>query len=229
MPRIDRTTLESRLRGKLPSDQAEPLLRELENNDALARVAAKLANGPDTLVDSLRAQATRIDTPPEPRIEALMDRLARMVEADAHTQTNPPEDGTQFVEGKAAVKSLPFLAASQQADELGRLGGYRILKVLGQGGMGMVLLAEDPKLRRLVAIKVMKPEFAVHEQAKERFLREARTTAQIEHDHVIAVHQVGEEGGVPFLVMPLLKGEPLEDRLRREPRLPIGEALRIGR
>jgi len=123
--------------------------------------------------------------------------------------------------------SLSFLAPAQGPDELGRLGPYRILKKLGAGGMGMVFLAEDTMLKRKVALKTMLPHVAVNPQARERFLREARAAAAIEHAHVITIHQVGEDNGVPFLAMPLLKGESLEDRLAREKRLPLDEAIRV--
>src|SRR5262249_11558753 len=65
--------------------------------------------------------------------------------------------------------------------------------------------------------------------AKERFLREARAAAAIKHDHVVTIYQVGEDRGVPFLAMELLEGEALEERLRREGRLPVAEVLRLGR
>jgi formylglycine-generating enzyme required for sulfatase activity/serine/threonine protein kinase len=129
----------------------------------------------------------------------------------------------------AAGPKLTFLAGPQSPDELGRLGGFRVLRLLGEGGMGLVLEAEDPGLKRRVALKVMRPEVATHPQARERFLREARATAALTHDHVITIHQVGEDNGVPFLAMSLLKGETLEARLQREGRLPIPEVVRIGR
>jgi serine/threonine protein kinase len=112
---------------------------------------------------------------------------------------------------------------------MGRLGPYRVLQVLGQGGMGVVLLAEDPRLHRKVALKAMLPGLAADPHAKERFLREARAAAAVEHDHVIAIHQVDEDRGVPYIAMPLLKGQSLEDRLGQGDRLPIQEALRIAR
>ena len=122
-----------------------------------------------------------------------------------------------------------FLAPPESDDELGRLGGYRVLKVLGAGGMGVVYLAEDPQLQRRVAVKAMLPALAASPSNRERFLREARAVAALEHDHVVSILQVGEDRNVPFLAMPFLKGESLEDRLRRERRLPLEEVLRIGR
>jgi formylglycine-generating enzyme required for sulfatase activity/serine/threonine protein kinase len=122
-----------------------------------------------------------------------------------------------------------FLAPAQSADELGRLGPYRVLKVLGAGGMGVVFKAEDPGLKRFVALKAMLPTVAENASAKDRFLREARTAAALKHDHVVNIHQVGEDRGVPYLAMEFLAGESLEDRLRREVRLSVAETLRIGR
>jgi serine/threonine protein kinase len=125
--------------------------------------------------------------------------------------------------------NLDFLAPPQKADEMGRLGPYRVLKILGAGGMGIVLQAEDPALKRPVAVKVMRPELAKDEIARQRFLREAQATAAIEHHNIVHIHQVAEKNGVPFIVMPLLKGEPLDSRLNREQRLSLADAMSIGK
>jgi serine/threonine protein kinase len=135
---------------------------------------------------------------------------------EAHTAGNDQ----QFVD---------FLAPAQGPDELGRLGPYRILRVLGSGGMGVVFLAEDPQLQRLVALKAMLPTLAASGTAKQRFLREARTAAALKHDHIVTIHQVGEDRGAPFLAMEFLDGESLSERLARERKLPLSEVLRIGR
>lgn len=122
-----------------------------------------------------------------------------------------------------------FLRPPQKPDEIGRLGPYRVLDTLGQGGMGLVYRAEDEKLRRTVALKVMLPKFAASPQAAQRFLREARLQAAVEHDHVVPIYQADEADGIPFIAMPLLKGRTLADALKATPRLPASEALRIGR
>ena len=124
--------------------------------------------------------------------------------------------------------SMPILATEQHPNDSGMLGEFRILEQLGQGGMGMVFLAEDTKLQRHVAIKTMRPEMSLSPTARERFLREARTLASVEHEHVVVIHYVGEENGAPYLVTPLLKGESLEDRLKRTPKLSATEVQRIG-
>jgi WD40 repeat protein len=99
----------------------------------------------------------------------------------------------------------------------------------GVGGMGLVFQAEDVRLKRLVALKVMRFALADHPTARERFLREAQAAAAVRHDHVVTIYQVGEERGVPFLAMEFLEGESLDDRLQREGRLPVAEIVRIGR
>ena len=121
-----------------------------------------------------------------------------------------------------------ILAPALAADELGRLGPYRVLEVLGAGGMGIVFRAEDVQLRRLVALKVMRPALAANSANRQRFLREAQAAARIEHDHVVTIYLVGEDRGIPYLAMQLLQGETLEDRLRREKRLAVPEVLRLA-
>src|SRR5206468_6254429 len=103
----------------------------------------------------------------------------------------------------------------QGPDELGRLGPYRVLKVLGEGGMGVVFQAEDLRLRRRVALKVIRPETAHRPGARDRFLREAQAAAALEHENIVTVYQADEAGGVPFLAMPWLKGMSLEERLQQ--------------
>jgi WD40 repeat protein/serine/threonine protein kinase len=136
---------------------------------------------------------------------------------------------TQGAAADAGPTLTDFLAPPQLDDELGRLGGFRILKVLGHGGMGVVFQGEDPRLGRKVAIKAMLPHLAESRSAQERFLREARAAAALEHDHIVAIHHVGEDRGAPFIVMPFLKGESLEARLQRDKLLPVAEVLRIGK
>jgi serine/threonine protein kinase/tetratricopeptide (TPR) repeat protein len=125
--------------------------------------------------------------------------------------------------------SLSFLSPALGPDELGRLDHYRVLKVIGRGGMGIVLLAEDINLRRLVALKVIRPEVGQSPSHRDRFLREARAMAQVRSDHVVTVYQVDQAGDVCYLAMELLEGEPLDRWLERERTPSLGEVLRIGR
>ena len=107
---------------------------------------------------------------------------------------------------------------------LDRIGPYRIVRKLGEGGMGVVYAAEDERLHRAVAIKTIRE--AGDSSARERFLREARAAASLSHPNVCQLFDIGDTEGTPFLVMELLDGESLAERLTRGA-LPLAEAIRI--
>ena len=107
-------------------------------------------------------------------------------------------------------------------------GRYDIERELGRGGMGTVFLAEDRKHRRRVAIKVLRPEVRTPVGA-ERFLREIEIAASMSHPHILPLHDSGQANGLLYYVMPHVEGESLRDRLTREGRLPVDEAVRIAR
>jgi serine/threonine protein kinase len=110
------------------------------------------------------------------------------------------------------------------------IGEYAVVRKLGEGGMGAVYLAEDAKLGRKVAIKTMKPELAANAADRERFLREARAAASVEHDNIVPIWGVGQAvDGTPFIAMPFLQGEMLDDRLRREPVSAVGLIVKVAR
>src|SRR5262249_23897914 len=111
---------------------------------------------------------------------------------------------------------------------LGRLGHYEVLEVLGNGGFGTVFKAFDDRLLRLVAVKMLAPEHAACANARLRFLREARITAQVRHEHVATIFGV-EADPVPFLVMDYVPGETLERRLEQRGPFPAAELVRVGR
>ena len=104
---------------------------------------------------------------------------------------------------------------------------YTIERELGAGGMATVYLARDLKHDRDVAIKVLRPELAAVIGA-ERFLSEIKTTANLQHPHILPLHDSGTVNGTVFYVMPFVEGESLRDRLDRETQLPIGDAVRIA-
>ena len=106
-------------------------------------------------------------------------------------------------------------------------GRYAIERELGEGGMATVYLAEDIKHNRKVALKVLKPELAAVVGA-ERFLTEIKVTANLNHPHILPLHDSGEADGFLFYVMPYLEGESLRDRIDREKQLPVDEAVRIA-
>lgn len=128
--------------------------------------------------------------------------------------------------GNAAV--LAFLADPEHAAPVARIDGLEIRRLIARGGMGLVFEAFDAGLRRSVAVKVLAPAIAASPEARARFLREARAAAAVDHENVLPIHAVGEVGGVPYLVMPLVRGESLQARLDRVGPLPVREILRIG-
>src|SRR5262245_4563438 len=112
-----------------------------------------------------------------------------------------------------------------------RLGPYQILSAIGAGGMGEVYKARDTRLSRSVAIKVLPPELASDPDRRTRFEREARAIAALSHPHICTIHDIGRENGTDYLVMELLEGETLADRLSGRPQgrpLPMQEVLRYA-
>jgi len=105
---------------------------------------------------------------------------------------------------------------------------YTLERQLGQGGMATVYLARDLKHDRYVALKVLRPELAAT-LGLERFQREIRVTARLQHPHILPVHDSGEAAGQLWYTMPFVDGESLRDRLDREKQLPVDEAVRIAR
>ncbi len=123
---------------------------------------------------------------------------------------------------------LHFLQPSSRPDSLGRIGHYEVLQVIGRGGFGIVLRAFDDVLQRVVAVKVMAPAIAATSPARKRFLREARSSAQIQQENVVRVYAV-EEQPIPYLVMEFVPGETLQQRLDRTGPLDVLEIVRVGR
>jgi serine/threonine protein kinase len=108
-----------------------------------------------------------------------------------------------------------------------RLGPYEILSPLGAGGMGEVYRARDTRLDRDVAVKVLPSHLSDNVELRQRFEREAKAISQLSHPHICALYDVGRESGVEYLVMELLEGQTLADRLDRGP-LPTEQVLKIG-
>ncbi len=108
-----------------------------------------------------------------------------------------------------------------------KLGSYEILAAIGAGGMGEVYRARDNKLGREVAIKVLPEEFTQHPQKLARFEREARLLAALNHPGIATLHGLEESEGKPFLVMELVEGETLAERITRGP-LPVDESLTLS-
>jgi tRNA A-37 threonylcarbamoyl transferase component Bud32 len=154
--------------------------------------------------------------------------------APAHLETgvyveSTPLSGAGWHASRNGAESLPFLKPPLQGGELGRLGDFRVLQLIGQGGMGIVFRAEDTRLGRVVALKVMQPQLAFDAKARERFMREARAMAALKNDHVVTVYEVGGAGDLPFLAMEFLEGEALDSFQKKVGRVPLAQVVRIGK
>jgi WD40 repeat protein len=243
VPCPDPSVLRQFALGQLPPEELEPLARHVEQCERCTRALDGL-KAEDALVAAVAAQPDDPGPHTDPAVAALIELLKRLRPLVAPDAAPVETAGAETPSSHAACETLPpldagpaeatpdrhaFLAPARAAGELGRLGGYRILKVLGAGGMGLVYQAEDAQLRRPVALKVMKPELAQNPGARERFLREARAAAQLHSDHVVTIHQVGEDRQAVFLAMELLEGQSLAEWLKGGRRLALAEAARVGR
>jgi WD40 repeat protein len=158
--------------------------------------------------------------------------LRRRVEAmlRAHDTPDPLLDrpAAALLPGGGDTISLDFLDPPTRPGAIGRLGHYEVLNAVGSGGMGIVLRAFDEKLHRVVAVKVLAPVLAANGSARQRFDREARAAAAVNHDNVIGIHAVEDGGRVPYLVMQYVEGKTLQQKVDRAGPLPLAETLRIG-
>jgi serine/threonine protein kinase len=123
---------------------------------------------------------------------------------------------------------LKLLGAPNHPEMLGRLGRYDIEKVIGSGGMGVVLKAHDSELNRPIAIKLLSPHVSHVGAARERFAREGRAAAAVVHEHVVAIYNVEADGTLPFLIMQYVPGRSLQARVDEDGPLSVEEILRIG-
>src|SRR6202007_244348 len=108
-----------------------------------------------------------------------------------------------------------------------RLGPYEILSPIGAGGMGEVYRARDTRLERVVAVKILPDHLSDRAELRERFEREARTIASLNHPHICPLYDIGQQDGTDFLVMEYLEGETLAERLKKGP-LPLDQVLQYA-
>ncbi len=191
--------LESALAGSLPAAEEIVLQQHLDACESCSAVLERMAGW-----DEWRKEAT-----------------ALLAEDDLDELQPTGEDW-------AVDFTVEHLEPSDQPNAIGRLGEFDVLEIIGQGGMGVVLKGYDQKLNRYVAIKVLSPHLARNSLARKRFAREAQAAAAVVHPHVLAIHQVQPNGALPYLVMPLVSGDSVAQRLARQGTLELKETLRIG-
>ena len=206
-----RTTLRDLAAGCLTGNDAERLREHLDLCEHCRQVLGRLE-------PTERALPTAGDPP-----ETVQDPAS-----SATVTYEVPTQPSALPPGCEDPPDLSFLAPTARPDSLGRIAHYEILGILGCGGMGVVLKGFDPKLDRVVAIKLISPRLANSDRARRRFLREARSAAAISHVNVVTIHSVDEEHGLPYLVMECLVGRSLKERIEAGPKLEPREVLRLG-
>ncbi|TWT32618.1 serine/threonine-protein kinase [Blastopirellula retiformator] len=137
---------------------------------------------------------------------------------------------TQTADRRGAVETLvrDMLEAPSHPETLGRLGRYEVERIIGVGGMGIVLKGFDTELHRPVAIKLLAPHLSRIGAARQRFAREARAAAAVVHEHVVPIHNVESNVDHPYLVMQYIAGQSLQARVDLSGPLSVSEILRIG-
>ncbi len=230
----DQSVLQQFLLGQLSTEDVERLAGHVETCGSCVTVLNTLRAN-DTLVESMKASS--VVERPDSRVSELIARLSGKCRPSPDATSDlssvnslkpPLDDASAGQRTEIGEETYDFLAPPQAPDEIGRLGPYRVLKVLGAGGMGVVFQAEDPQLRRTIALKTMLPSIAANARLRQRFLREAQAAALLENDHIVPIYQVGEDRGVPYLAMPFLKGMSLEDRLKKASPLNVKQVVRLS-
>ena len=236
------------IRGMLPKQAAESLTEHLGDCQRCQEEMQKLAAG-ESSVDSLLVETTAAVPPAQSAYWKVRDTILQRSPASGMDQggmdknlmqtrafgTDDTASSVRQSEGDVdlvvfADDELAYLEPSEDPAYIGRLQHFEILRVIGRGGMGVVLEAFDPQLNRKVAIKVLNAQFQQNAEAIERFLREGRAAASVSHEHVVQMHQVAniEESKIAFLVMQFIEGKTLEAYSKEKSPLEPGEVARIG-
>ena len=214
-------------RGELPRELFDSVAEHLSECDLCASRYSDMGPAEDELIPHLRASLPAELVADDAELAGLVDAVIAVADtADGIDDT----DQTVLPLGDSVVDWSGLLLPAESSEEIGRLGGYRVLEVLGTGGMGVVFRAEDPQLNRIVALKAIRAsDGGISGPARMRFLKEGRAAAAIEHDNIVTVYQVGDDDGTPFIAMQMLRGESLRVRLSEVGPLDPAEAVRIAR
>jgi serine/threonine protein kinase len=171
-----------------------------------------------------------LELPPDQRAAFLQDACNgnQSLRLEVESLLQHDADSARFLERPAAVMAADAIAAAGPSMTNRQVGPYRIVRPLGVGGMGEVYRATDTKLGRDVAIKILPAHFTEDPERRARFAREARLLATLNHPHIGAIYGLEEADGLTALVLELVEGPTLADRLERGP-MKMRESLTIAR
>jgi serine/threonine protein kinase len=231
--------LQAMLAGQLAETEQQDVIRHVETCAACQQVLDSLTLASQSW-ENVAVELQKEKHAPAPALRQVIEQAKRAAVAqstgpiEAQERSTPRGDAAAGTETQAERRPVPcgedltFLAQPTRADSIGRLGHYEILAILGKGGFGRVFKAFDDKLHRMVAIKVLSPELAANGTARQRFIREARAAAAVSHEHLVTIHAVEEDHRPPYLVMQLVDGVTLQQKLDQSGALGLKEILRIG-
>ena len=213
-PRPSIYNLQRFLLGTLPSAEAQQTVAWVESSPeaplALAGIAAH-----DALTKAV-ASTVGVTPVPAPVVDQVVENVTASFRAGPPSL---PDVGQPTRPSPAGARRLGLKADYRPPSATGpaRYGPYRVVRELGRGGMGVVYEVADESLGRRAALKVLHPDLAANDEARRRFLREGRLSADLNSDHVATVYQVGEAEGVPFLAMEFIDGPTLDAWLKLGP------------
>src|SRR5262245_21461632 len=220
------------LRGLLDSSLPEPVQREVTSHlDSCTDCQAKLESiaSEGTSVLQVARQLQTDDRPGKtsaywPALHRVEEEMGSSGVAVSATRLDPSR------KVQPSKSDFSFLDPADDPEHIGKIDRFNVVELVGRGGMGMVFRAFDSCLQRTVAIKLLDPQYARNEQARGRFIREARAAAGVSHENVVTIHHVEcvEDRDLSFIVMQFVPGRSLQDYLDQNGRLPIREAVRIA-
>ena len=228
--------------GHLVDEDAEAITQHVGTCEECQVKMQDIAAG-EVAVDALLAESTMAAPPDHSAYWNIRESLIKQPPADSPQNASAltfigseakldsgHSQGTATDADDANGEELTFLEPSDDPEYIGRLQHFQVSRVIGRGGMGVVLGAFDPDLHRSVAIKVLNAKYQNNKAERERFCREGRAAASISHEHVVPMHQVAglKDSEIAFLVMQLIDGETLETRIEEQAPMPPGDVARIG-
>lgn len=160
-----------------------------------------------------------LDRPPPERAAFLDDACAgdKELKEEANSLIAAYDEAGDFIEQPAIARDARVLLGGDADGNIGReIGPYRIVERLGAGGMGEVYLAQDARLSRLVALKVLPAYFGSDHARLRRFQSEARAASALNHPNILTIHEVGEDGGIYFIVTEFIDGETIRELIRKQ-------------
>ncbi len=220
----DHDRLAELLADRLPPRESQELTAHVENCAACRQHLESLAGaGEDWSTARQALSSTALGNVEYPASASSRNTTSSQNIAAFESQRS--DAGADIADEFAWVRSL---LQPCESGAVGRLGTYAIRGVIGQGGMGVVLRGWDEELNRPLALKLLAPHLASSGAARQRFLREAQAAAAVVHPSVVPIYSINSEAPVPYLVMPLIGGGNLQQRIDREGPLELEDCLRIG-